>query len=517
MNTPAQELFEFSALPNAKKSDKEYGRKIAEKLFEEIKRGEYFSKRNARSILNRRFASGTQPMSEYLTMMNINADEAFLKLDLTPPAIAPKFMEILLERYMEREERPTVRAVDKISKKEKKQREDEAEFRMNMAPVIGDLQQQAGLPLEDPQAYTPEDYDDLILHFELEDRLPQEIGFERAIKDVIDDSDPETLKRKSLEDGAIDGIMVARVYLDANGNIKFKWIPTEDFVHGQSKFEDFRDVAWAGEYVKMKVTEAREMYPTLSESDIYDLYRASCQENKTSPLRWESSYESCLIRPYDDAIIEIFEFEIITNVSRNWVTKVDRYGKMVIDEKKERPENLSDKKQLIEKPIRVVYRGCYAPGNRKMISWELCENMIKPHEALHEVFMSYCIVMPGNRNMENMPLIQRVETAIRQMTLAHLKIQQLQATMKPDGWMIDIAGIADIDLGLGKTHTPMEVVAIHDQTGRLFYKRTDDDGETRKDPPILPMSDGGNLSKDTGRDRDIQFLPEHAEGFTRHQ
>jgi len=56
--------------------------------------------------------------------------------------------------------------------------------------------------------------------------------------------------------------------------------------------------------------------------------------------------------------------------------------------------------------------------------------------------------------MDNVTLPERMKSSINQMTLSHLKIQQLIAKMRPAGILVDINGLQDIDLGLGHTVTP---------------------------------------------------------------
>ena len=58
--------------------------------------------------------------------------------------------------------------------------------------------------------------------------------------------------------------------------------------------------------------------------------------------------------------------------------------------------------------------------------------------------------MHENLDLENMAIPERMETSIRQMTLAHLKIQQLVAKLRPSGLIIDIDALSDISLGQGK-------------------------------------------------------------------
>jgi len=90
-------------------------------------------------------------------------------------------------------------------------------------------------------------------------------------------------------------------------------------------------------------------------------------------------------------------------------------------------------------------------------------------------------------------MIEKAMGPIRSMILIRLKMQQLIATMRPDGYMIDISGMRDVDLGLGNSVEPLKLMKIWDQTGRVYWDSTGDDGE-RKAPPIQPLPSNQNVS-----------------------
>jgi hypothetical protein len=75
------------------------------------------------------------------------------------------------------------------------------------------------------------------------------------------------------------------------------------------------------------------------------------------------------------------------------------------------------------------------------------------------------------------------------MQLAHLQIQKIVSQAAPDGYTVDIAGMADVDLGNGKgALQPMELIRIYKQTGVIFYKGQVDDTEGNSRPPITPLN-----------------------------
>lgn len=499
-NPLSQELLKFHTSSPTKKSDPAYGAIVAKKLLDTItgSANNYYYARNRKFADLRRIAEGNADMKEFLDLMNIDGKQAFAKIDMTPPKILPKFIDIVVERFMEMEERPTVKAVDDRSKKQKQRDMDEAEFVMNNSMMIQGLEEEVGLPLVDPQQYVPESYEDFALYFDYEYKQPEEIRFQRKIRDTLADSDSESIKRQVLYDHAIVGFGAMWVYKDANGNKKYKRLIPENVVYGWSNKDNFSDCTLIGEIEKMKVSDVRSYWPNLTEKKLYEMWKGTDQGSKVS-LDWSNDFQLSLIRPYDDALIEIFHFQLTTTESHMWVEKKDKYGKPVLDAKKERPQRLGEDKVLHAKELGVIYSGCYSKSTNEILEWKKQENMIKPHYALHEVFSNYVLHMTNNRDMNNVSLVERAITPVRMMTLTLMKLQQIVAKLRPDGYAVDIRGLHGVNLGLGQDEfaSPMQLVSIADQTGVVIYNGIGEDGETRQNIPITPITNDSNVNKIT--------------------
>jgi hypothetical protein len=81
------------------------------------------------------------------------------------------------------------------------------------------------------------------------------------------------------------------------------------------------------------------------------------------------------------------------------------------------------------------------------------------------------------------------------MTLAHLKIQQLIAKLRPSGLIIDIDSLSDINIGQAKALSPLELQAVYDQTGNIYYKRRTEDGDQMSGLPIQEAPNSGSVSQ----------------------
>lgn len=502
-------LLEFHKGTNKQKSDPKFGIMVARSIGSTVDRGfnGYYNRRNAKIKTSRDIAAGRQNMTQFLDLMNVDGKNAFVNLDLTPPPIAPKFMDIITQHFMERSEDVKVSAIDPNSKKKQKRAKQEAEFRMENQDLIKGLEQESGVPVEDKTAYTPEDRDDLEFYFGYEYQLPEEIKFEKAVDYVKIDNDWDPVcKRRVIEDMEEAGFAATRTYVDVNGKIRIRVCEPENTFYSWSKFNDLRDISWCGELYKMKVTEYRARFNNdyvrqygegLAEQKIFeDVMKAAMDCPGYTSLNWNNDWSYSYFRPYDDWEIEVMDFEFKTVDNDIYTAKKNKYGSLIaVDKKDKMPQRVGDNKEVVVKQVYNIYRGYYVKKLDRLFEWGLAKNMIKPQSNLSDVYFSFSFYMPKNRNMSNVTLPERMKTSITQMTLSHLKIQQLIAKMRPSGISVDIDGFLDIDLGLGHTITPLEMQKIYDQTGNVYYRGLKEDGQIRQQRPIEEMPNSGSIAQ----------------------
>jgi hypothetical protein len=489
-----KEILNFHLGTIKSKRDEKEGLKISKYLERAFNSG-YFSKRNKKFDKNRKFARGRQPMAEFLDLLNVDGKEAFVNLDMKAPAIAPKFIQVMIGGFMKREEKVRVSAIDPISTNRKKYEREEAEFRMNFGDEVREVEEAAGLKLIPDNAYTPEDYEELDLFFGGQYQLPEEIMFEKGITAVLDTSGWDVIKRKLLEDMIEVGLACTKVTSSRDGKISIRRVIPENLIYSYSDYDDFRDMSFIGEVIAMKISDLREMYPNMDEEKFFKISQKS--KNYTSSVKWEEKFRYNVDRPYDDWTVDVLDFEIRTVDSMIYQARINKFGNLIVEKKDKEPQKVGDNKEIIRKTMKVNYHGVYVMNSDIMLEWGIAKNMIKPSIAkeLSDVFFSYSLYMHENLDLENMAIPERMETSIRQMTLAHLKIQQLVAKLRPSGLIIDIDALSDISLGQGKNVTPLEIQQIYDQTGNIYYRRKSEDGEQSNGVPISEAPNSGSIGQ----------------------
>ena len=482
-------------LANSKvKRDEKEGLKIS-KFIEKAFNSGYFNRRNKKFEKNRMFSRGRQPMSEFLDLLNVDGKEAFVNLDMKAPAIAPKFMQVILGGFMKRMEVAKASAIDPISINRKKYDKDEAEFRMNFGDQVRDIEEQSGVKLMAEGKFTPADYEELELYFGLEYQLPEEILFEKGIDYVTHANGWDVIKRKILEDLIEVGVAATKVSVSQSGKISLRRVIPENLIYSFSEYDDFRDVSFVGEVISMKIVDIRNNYPNMDEQTLFKVAAKSKQFN--SNVKWDERYRFSIDRPYDDWTVDVIDFEIKTIDTMIYQAKINKFGNLIVERKEKEPQRLGDNKELIKKDLYVIYRGVYVTGTEIMLEWGVAKNMIKPSKPkeMSEVHFSYSLYMYENLDLLNMALPERMETSIRQMTLAHLKLQQLIAKLRPSGLIIDIDSLSDISLGQGKNIGPLEIQKIYDQTGNIYYRRRTEDGDNVNSIPIQEAPNSSSIGQ----------------------
>jgi hypothetical protein len=118
--------------------------------------------------------------------------------------------------------------------------------------------------------------------------------------------------------------------------------------------------------------------------------------------------------------------------------------------------------------------------------------MIRPQDPkeLGNAEFSYSFYMYDPYDMRNVAVPEKIEEPIEQMILARLKIQQMVAKMVPAGASIDVDALQELDLGLGDSVKPLDVQKIWEQTGKLYYRGRDAEGN-RIPVPITELANTG--------------------------
>jgi len=496
-NGEALKKFQITTDVSSKK-DYMYGKNVAQSIYSTIYGNQtYFWLRNNRFRKNRQIANGKIDMSVFMDRLEMNSKANFVNINWKSIIIGNTIVARLVGSWMSRKEKVSVIATDSASAMLKKDAADEAEFVYQNKEVLSQLQEESGVQIIPQDQFVAEDKDELdqwILQF---NHLPEEIQYSIGCNNVLEANGwNDVLKQRLLHDSAEVGLVCTYTWMDEEGEVHVQWIRPENAIYSYSDFPDFRDTTYRGHILSMKISEIRARYGkasggTLSEEDIFMLAQSCKEYQLTDKIKWMQDWNVSWLRPYDEWNIDLMKFEIKTLDSDGYtVTKTKKNGSTII--RKGKHEKIDENQEYLEEKKWNIYEGVYCPVTQKMIHWGIKKNMIRPQDPkeIGNAEFSYSFYMYDPYDMRNVAVPEKIEEPIEQMILARLKIQQMVAKMVPAGASIDVDALQELDLGLGDSVKPLEVQKIWEQTGKLYYRGRDAEGN-RIPVPITELANTG--------------------------
>lgn len=486
-------VFPSPIAPDEEKKTEKYGLHVGKAIYSTALLGgtgsSYYATRNIKFNENRVFANGKQPFQVYLDLLGVNAKNSFVNLDYHPRAIAPKFRDILVNSIMERLERVECTGLSLDIKKRKDQKKNDAAFRMKEGQFVQELSQEAGVELEDPNAFTPESEEELDLWSELSDKEKEELLMEEAIQFVLYNNDWESIKKEISGDLVDTAMGWAQDYFDGCNRIRIRRIRPEMMVYGSTNTLDFRGLPYIGHVERMQITDVRAMWPKIPEKELYALCKSSVglYGNPNDLINYNTDFTLGYTRPYDGFMVDVLFFEYRVTKYINILKSTDKNGNKIVEYTKESYKPTAEDKKLEKKPLPTIYRGAYLLGSEIIAEWGEQPNLLRNNEDAEDIRFSYSGYMLNNDGtmMPKSP-IDAMKSSIIQMDLAVLKIQQHLASAAPDGVRMDIDAVTEIDLGMGIGKVgPMKLREIRLQTGDEYFSGKGMDGENK----MPPMSD----------------------------
>ncbi len=482
----------------ASKKDYAYGKNVAQSIYSTIYGNQtYFWLRNNRFRKNRQIANGKIDMSVFMDRLEMNSKANFVNINWKSIIIGNTIVARLVGSWMSRNEKVTVTATDSASAMLKKNAADEAEFIYQNKEVLAQIQQESGIPIIPQDQFIAEDKDELDRWISEFNHLPEEIQYSIGCNNVLEANGwNDVLKQRLLHDSAEVGLVCTYTFMDEEGEVHVQWIRPENAIYSYSDFPDLRDTTYRGHILSMKVSEIRARYSIaaggiLTEEDIFRLAQSSKEYQLTDKIKWMQDWNVSWLRPYDEWNIDLVQFEIRTLDSDGYtVTKTKKNGSTII--RKGKPEKIDENQEYLEEKKWNIYEGVYCPVTQTMIKWGIKKNMIRPQDPkeLGNAEFSYSFYMYDPYDMRNVAVPEKIEEPIEQMILARLKIQQMVAKMVPAGASIDVDALQELDLGLGDSVKPLEVQKIWEQTGKLYYRGRDAEGN-RIPVPITELANTG--------------------------
>jgi hypothetical protein len=486
------------ASPDAKAA-KSYGLKYAKAIESQWghtdDHGSIFRKRLDEFERYRDYANGTQDTKIYKQILNSldpnNGDGSLLNIDWSPVPIIPKFVKIVVNKILSKNPYPNVEAIDPLSITEKERKKAELKFNVNNRDMLQQAQQ-AGLDIGADLERIPDTPEEAEIFLESNIKTNAEIAAQIAANLTLEWNEyNHTVHRRCVNDLVQVGMGVTKNEYDPNYGLVTKYVDPAYFIHSYTEDPLMNDLTYAGHVKRITISELKRLAgDEFTEEEYTQMARNVQNKYANDPNKLSHSYYDRNLQRtifgYDEYIIEVMDFEFLSVDDIFYESKESRFGNVGFYYKGMvyQPSKAS---VFDRKPVRMsfvtLYGGSYIVGTNKMYGYGMKNNQPRNIHDITRTRLSYSAVAVNMRRMIPKSMVSGIVGFADQLQITHLKIQQSIAKAKPDGLIIDIEGLENVQLGSGGELQPLEIQDIYEQTGIFYYRSKNPEGGFQN-PPI---------------------------------
>ncbi len=487
---------------HGQKTSKPYGLKYAKAIEKQWGHSDdersLFRRRLKDFETNRDYANGTQDTSIYKQILNSldpnSGDGTLLNLDWSPVPIIPKFVKIVVNNILSKKPYPNVAAIDPLSQSEKDKKRAEKMFEVKNKQMIQEMNQ-AGVNTGISEEDIPETPEEAEIFMDANIKTAAEIAAQIGTNLTLEWNDfDQRVYRRAVNDLVTCGIGVVKRNNDPNYGITEEYIDPAFFFHSYTEDPTFSDLIYAGHVKKISISELKRIARDEFTEEQYEKIAQKVKnkyQNRADKLSYKY-YDETLDRTtygYDEFIVEVMSFEFLSVDDMMFEEKGSRFGNSNFYYKgfeyTPPKESVFDRKPS-SMNVATVYGGNYIVGCDYMYDYGLKKNVPKNIHDLTKARLSYSVVSTNLRRMMPKSLVGSVIGFADQLQLSHLKLQQAIAKAKPDGLIVDVEGLENVQLGKGGELQPLDIQDIYEQTGVFYYRSKNPEGGFQN-PPVRSL------------------------------
>ena len=490
--------FPSQVVSDAEKASYEYGLKVAKAIEHEWFGKDFNSNRfnlNQRDYHKLRlYARGEQSIQKYKDELSINGDLSYLNLDWTPVPIISKFVDIVTNGIAERTYDIKAFSQDPYGVQARTEYMESIMRDMNTKDFMDNVQANFGINLyENDIEKIPGSEEELQLHMQLTYKQGIEIAEEQAINTLFKGNKYENTLKRLYYDITVLGIGAVKNNFDTSSGITIDYVDPANLVYSYTESPYFEDIYYVGEVKNIPINELKKQFPHLTNEELMEI-EDQPHQNSYAANRYGTTYDN---NNTDNNIVQVLYFNYKTYNHEVFKLKESGSGGAKAIEKDDTFEAVGDVPfEKLSNSLEVLYDGALVLGTKKLLKWELCENMVRPKSNYTKVKMNYSIVAPRMYKGKIDSLVRRITGFADMIQLTHLKLQQVMSRMVPDGVFLDADGLAEVDLGNGTNYNPQEALNMFFQTGSIIGRSLTQEGDPNPGKvPIQEIASGNGGAK----------------------
>ncbi len=456
-----------------------------------------YGKRNVVFERSRDYANGTQDTNIYKKLLRSlspnDGDGTLLNLDYTPVPILPKFVRVVANKILSRNPYPNLEAVDPLSSSEKNNKKRRVEIQVEAKKQLQQLKENTGMVIGDDPDKLPDTLEEAEILLGTNVKTDAEIAAQIGTNMTLSwNSFNDSVFRRCVNDLVALGMSVVKRSNDPNEGIKTEYVDPSTFIHSYTEDPGFNDMMYAGHVKTMSIMELKRLAGHELDEQVFEkIAKEAKNKDGNDPSAYSrKSYNKRAMRQeygYDEYMVDVLDFEFISVDCIYFEEKENRFGNTNFFMKgfdyEEKQGSVFDRKPH-KMEISTVYGGSYIMGGSDILfNYGMVKNIPKNIHDLSKCRLSYSVVATNMRNMMPKSMVDSCTGFADMLQLTHLKIQQSIAKAKPDGLIIDIEGLENVQLGKGGELQPLDLHDIYEQTGVFYYRSKNPEGGFQN-PPV---------------------------------
>lgn len=486
----------------AAKSSNEYGMQYARAI-----ESQWGSMDNDRSLYrkrlreferNRDYANGTQDTAIYKQILSSldpnNGDGTLLNIDWSPVPIVPKFVKIVVNKILSSDPYPNLQAVDPLSTSYKDAEKRKLKLKVQNKDFFSSMKDMGVQTKTDP-AEIPDTLEEAEIFLETNIKTDAEIAAQIGTEMTLQwNNFSDSVFRRCVSDFVALGMAVVKRQNDPSKGIVTEYVDPTAFIHSYTEDPNFEDIVYAGHVKKITIQELKRLAGDQIPEEQYKKIAEKVKnkyDNNSSRMtdRLYDDAQQKEVYGYDEYTLEILDFEFLSVDCMYFEEKENKYGNSGFYFKGDtykQPKNSVFERKPHKIENGTVYGGKYVLGCEILFDYGIKTNIPKNIHDLTSARMSYSAVATNIRKMLPKSMVSGIIGFADQLQLTHLKLQQAIAKAKPDGLIVDIEGLENVQLGRGGELQPLDIQDIYEQTGVFYYRSKNPEGGFQN-PPVRPL------------------------------
>jgi len=480
--------------PQDKKESKAYGLQYAKAIESQWGRkadsSSLFSKRYETFTKNKQYANGVQDTNIYKRLLNNldpnTGDGSLMNIDFTPVPILPKFVRIVVNKILGRNLYPNLEAIDPLSSSEKNRDKKRIEIQVALKKQLMAFKEKTGATVGMDPNMIPDNEAEAEIFIGENVKSDAEISAQIATDMTLSwNNFEDNVFRRCVNDLATNGMAVVKRSNDPNYGIKTNYVAPEDFIHSQTDDPSFDDITYAGHIKSMPIQELKRIASTELEEEDFAKIAKKVKGRDGSSHKFDDRLGKN-VYDYDEYMVDVLQFEFLSTDCMFFEEKENRFGNRNFFYEgfgyKEKAGSVYERKPHKMEVVNV-YKGYYILGTDYMFNYGRMHNVPKNVYDISKANLSYSVIATNLTDMMPKSMVNGCIGFADMLQLTHLKIQQAIAKAKPDGLIIDIEGLENVQLGKSGELQPLDLHDIYEQTGVFYYRSKNPEGGFQN-PPI---------------------------------